>query len=423
MRTDIFRKVALDRLSSPEQLDQLMRVTTPTGWLGLATVGVVILVALGWSFTGSIPERVAGEGILIRSGGVFAVEAPSEGSVMDLSVRVGDVIAEGQVIGRLARYDLADRIRQTRARVAEQEAEYRRLREFGSRDLELQTTRIARSRANLEQSIQAGERTLEELRERIRNEETLVSQGLLTRQALLATIQQSDEVRERIRAARAELAQLQVQELQARNDKEAQAREGLVRLNETKRELALSEQDLRLSSEVTSPYTGRVLEVMVEQGSMVTRGQPVVTVDLAGKAVSDLEAVVYVPSVHGKKVRPGMEIQIAPSTVRKEEYGYLLGRVTYVSDFPATPAGMRRVLKNDQLVTTLSGQDAPYEVHAELLPDPASASSYRWSSSGGPPIRIQSGTLALASIVVERRRPINMVIPRLRRHTGPEGAP
>jgi len=136
--------------------------------------------------------------------------------------------------------------------------------------------------------------------------------------------------------------------------------------------------------------------------------------------VKEIEAVVYIPSLHGKRVRPGMEIQIAPSTVRREEYGYLLGKVTYVSDFPATPAGMRRVLKNDQLVVALSGQDAPYEIHADLIPDPGSASSYRWSSSQGPPIRIQSGTLADANVVVERRRPIFMVLPPLRRRSGPD---
>ena len=156
---------------------------------------------------------------------------------------------------------------------------------------------------------------------------------------------------------------------------------------------------------------------------MVTRGNPILTVDLTGKAVKGLEAIIYIPSVHGKKIRPGMEVQIAPSTVKKEEFGYLLGTVTYVSDFPVTPQGMRRVLKNEQLVTSLSGDDAPYEVHADLLPDPDNLSTYRWTSSEGPPIRIQSGTLASAGVVVERRKPILMVIPQLRRHTGdaPEG--
>lgn len=420
MRTDIFRKVALDRLSSPEQLDQLMEVTTPRGWLGLATLGALVVVAGAWSVGGSIPERVSGEGILLRSGGIFAVEAISDGSVTDLAVRVGDLVTEGQVVARLAQPDLADRIRQARAKVAEQETEYRRVVEFGSRDLGVQGVRLSQQRANLEQSIDAGGRTLQALEERRRNEEALVRQGLITRQTLLTTTQQVEDAREKVRAARAELAQLQVQELQSRNETGTHRQEAEFALSQARRELASLEDQLRLSSEVTSRYTGRVLELMVEQGSVVQRGQPVLTIDLTGKSVKDLEVVVYIPSLHGKQVRPGMEIQISPSTVRREEYGYLLGKVTYVSDFPATPAGMKRVLKNDQLVTTLSGQDAPYEIHADLLPDPDpdNTSRYRWSSSQGPPIRIQSGTLASANVVVERRRPIFMVLPPLRRHAG-----
>jgi HlyD family secretion protein len=84
---------------------------------------------------------------------------------------------------------------------------------------------------------------------------------------------------------------------------------------------------------------------------------------------------------------------------------------------------MRRVLKNQQLVSALSGTDAPYEVHARLVPDPRSASAYRWSSRRGPQVELQSGTLASASIVVERRRPISVVIPQLRRLEAPDAGP
>ena len=40
MNEVLFRKVSLDRLSSPEQLDQLLRVTDPKSWLGLFAVGI-----------------------------------------------------------------------------------------------------------------------------------------------------------------------------------------------------------------------------------------------------------------------------------------------------------------------------------------------------------------------------------------------
>ena len=39
------------------------------------------------------------------------------------------------------------------------------------------------------------------------------------------------------------------------------------------------------------------------------------------------------PSVHGKQIKPGMRIQIAPTTVKQEEYGFMVGTVTYVAGY------------------------------------------------------------------------------------------
>jgi HlyD family secretion protein len=92
--------------------------------------------------------------------------------------------------------------------------------------------------------------------------------------------------------------------------------------------------------------------------------------------------------------------------------------VTYVSSFPATARGMARLLKNDKLVASLSGNDAPYQVHADLTPDPQTVSRYRWTSSSGPPIAIESGTLCSANILVDERRPVELVVPYVRKATG-----
>ena len=421
-KREVFRSVSLERLSSPEQLDQLMQVTTPRGWLLLVGVGALLATALAWGILGSVPERIAGQGILIRSGGVLGVEAPGEGRVTDVAVRVGDVVSEGQVVARIARQDLVLRIQQARTLVAELRARHEQQVQAGARDVRLQGAYLGQRREQLRAVIAAGEGTLGVLNARIASEEQLVQQGLLTRRELLATVQSRDQAAERVGQSRAELAQLDAQAAQVRNQSDRDAQESRAALNEAERELARLDSELRTTSEVTSPYTGRVLEVMAEQGSMVDRGVPILTVDLTGKAVKGLEAVVFIPSVHGKKIRPGMEVQIAPSTVKKEEFGYLLGTVTYVSDFPVTPQGMARVLRNEQLVTALSGDDAPYAVHVDLLPDPDNVSTYRWTSAEGPPLRIQSGTLASVGIVVERRRPILMVMPQLRRHAADRSA-
>ena len=55
----LFRKVALERLSLPEQLDQLMAVTGPRGWIALAGIGLLLLIAILWSVLGRVATRVS----------------------------------------------------------------------------------------------------------------------------------------------------------------------------------------------------------------------------------------------------------------------------------------------------------------------------------------------------------------------------
>ena len=81
---EIFRKVALDRLSSPEQLDELMEVTTSKAWMALATMAVLILLLLVWSFTGSLPTKIHATGILLKQGGVADISATAGGQVTDV---------------------------------------------------------------------------------------------------------------------------------------------------------------------------------------------------------------------------------------------------------------------------------------------------------------------------------------------------
>ncbi len=418
-KPEIFRKVALDRLASPEQLDQLMEVANPKGWLALATLGGLMAAALVASIVGRIPERVPGNGILLRSGGVSEVTSQSSGRVVDLPIRVGDMITNGQVITRIEHPELSEQLRLARGRVAELEAQASELEALVRRDGELQATSLSQRQANLEQSQKAAEVMVANLRNRVATQQQLVAQGLVTRQALLVTEQEYEQAKERVRAIRGDHAQLNVERLQTETQHRQQLWVSRKELLEARRQLTQLEGDHTEQSLVTTPYSGEVLEVMAEQGGIVERGQPILSVSLVGRAVRDLEAVVYVPSIHGKRVRIGMEIEIVPSTVKREAYGYLRGRVTYVSDFPVTPLGMLRVLKNSRLVETLSGDDSPYEVHADLIPDASSPSQYAWSSSKGPLIRLQSGTLTTAQIVLSHRRPIDLVLPHLRPGVNP----
>lgn len=414
----VFRKVALDRLSSPEQLDQLMRVTDARGWIVLAAMAAVFVTAMAWGITGSLPEDVAGEGILIRSGGVYEVIPSAPGRVTDVAVNEGDEVTEGEVVARVAQPELADELRAAQLTLTDLQAQEQHLEAYGSKDVTLQRRYIAQQRLTIGQSIQSEQQNLHWLAEKITSQEKLVQDGLLPRPTLLNTRQEYSTTAEKISDDSSQLTQLSVRALEMVNQHQGDVRSSQMKVEEQTQKVAELARELDARSQVVAPYTGKVLEIMAERGSVVGEGQPILTLDLTGRAVKDLVAVLYVPSVHGKQIRAGMSIRIAPSTVKQEEYGLMMGRVTYVSDFPATSRGMQRVLKNERLVSELSGQDAPYEVHADLSLDPSTVSHYKWTSSGGPPLRIQSGTLATADITVATKRPIEMVLPILRKFTG-----
>ena len=415
---NVFRKVSLDRLSSPEQLDQLMRVTDPRGWIILSAFGLVLGTAVLWGFLGSIAHDVPCSGMLVKSGGVHEVSALSSGRITDLAVRVGDMVTEGQVVARMSQPELSDRLLEARVVVNELKAQHAEIVAHGSKEVALQTRLLAQQRATLSQTIAAAQRSAKAHRETVELQGKLVQEGLLTRQTELATRHQLDQTEQQIGNGQSELVQIAVreQELRAKHEEEVNASQ--TRISVQERVVAGLEREIKSKGEVVSQHTGRILEIIADQGTLVGAGDAIVTLDLMGRTVKELEVILYVPSSYGKQIQVGMTAYVSPSTVKREEFGLMVGRVTYVSDYPATSRGMLRILKNDKLLSTLVGDDSPYEVHADLLVDERTVSGYQWSSSQGPPLKIQSGTRVAAYVTVASKRPIEMVIPLLRRHTG-----
>lgn len=416
--TPVFRKVSLDRLSSPEQLDQLMQVTDPRGWLALSALGVMVLLGVLWGVFGTVTETVAGPGMLIKSGGVFEVVPSAGGRVVDLSVEVGDVVREGQVVARIAQPDLTDRLHDAKSQLAALRDEHTKLLSFARTHTQLDSDYTRQQQDNVAQAIASLEQTMRLLRERMTNEEQLVAQGLLTKATLFATQQQYESARQKVNDSRSQLTQLASSTLNQSNEQRQRIAASATKIEQQDAAVRGLERQYDASSRVIASYTGRVLEILASEGSIVRAGEAVLSLDLLGSSVKRLEAVVFVPSSNGKQIRKGMTIQVSPSTVKQEEYGFMVGRVTYVSDFPATERGMQRVLQNDRLVASLAGQGAPYEIRADLVVDPTTVSQYKWSSSSGPPLKVQSGTVATGNIEIESRRPISLVFPTMRRIAG-----
>jgi len=411
----VFRKVALERMSSPEQLDQLLRVTTPKTWLALLALLAFLGTAVAWGVFGELTTRVSGQGVLIRSGGVRNVVSLGAGQVLDLAVRVGDRVAVGQLVGTVAQPALVEQIRIARNRLAEARTQRDEVQKVRANRGRLQLEALRRERANIEQEITGLLEEAEAIREQIPVDEELLAKGLITKSQVSDTRARLENTQATVSARRARLAQLDATEFETGT---ASIEANLTLQNQVvalERELGVLESQLQNESRVVSPYAGQVLEIKVSPGGLVAVGTPMISLQAD---VDTLEAVLYVPAARAKDLHPGMDAEILPTTVRREEYGFIRGTVTFVSDFPATEAATMRVLENAPLVQALSAQGPVTEVRVEMAVDAATPSGYQWSSALGAPVRLSGGTLCVGDVVTRRQRPIDLVVPEIKAALG-----
>lgn len=99
MSETMFRRSALKRVSSPEQLDTVVHAALPRQWLALGTLLAVVVAAIIWAYVSTIPTTLSGPGYLLPQGGVLDIEAPATGILSAFSVQLGEHVVPGEVLG------------------------------------------------------------------------------------------------------------------------------------------------------------------------------------------------------------------------------------------------------------------------------------------------------------------------------------
>jgi HlyD family secretion protein len=99
-------------------------------------------------------------------------------------------------------------------------------------------------------------------------------------------------------------------------------------------------------------------------------------------------------------------------TVRREQYGVLLGTVNSVGQYAATPEEVLSVFANETQAQELLKTGSKFLVRVTLARDPNTPSGFGWSSSSGPSMPIVGGmTISSGAIIVDSRRPVCRVLP------------
>ena len=302
----LFSKEALDKLRSPERLDNLLSVTNSVSWMLLTAILIFIGSIILWSIFGAFTVKADGMGLIMDSAGVADIYHIAGGKVTDIYVSRGDVVKNGDLIARIVQ--------------AERYAD----------------TAIAQH-----------------------------SIGLVG------------------------------------NDREAASKAY---------EYDAKRAEQMLMEEVYSDYDGVVDDIKVARGAMISGSTPICSVRLTQNN-GELSGIFYIPVDKGKRVEPGMTIQLMPNGVDVSESGSLLGVVRSVSQYPVSVQSVQKNIGNSQMAQWFFEQQKSslMEVRFDLVKNSDDTSGFLWTSQVGDHKPISPGSFCKGSIVIERKPPIEKV--------------
>ncbi|QES47150.1 hypothetical protein DEJ50_04130 [Streptomyces venezuelae] len=156
---------------------------------------------------------------------------------------------------------------------------------------------------------------------------------------------------------------------------------------------------------------GRVATLVARVGSVVTAGADVAVVERVTDPDEPLVAVLYATGGSAAEVRVGASVDLSLATVPRERFGVLHGRIKAVGRAPQTQAQIAGFLGDNGLAAQFSRQGNPVAVLVQLESATGTESGYAWSSAGGPPYAIESGTPVTGAVRLSAQRPVDWLLP------------
>ncbi|NET73518.1 MAG: NHLP bacteriocin system secretion protein [Sphaerospermopsis sp. SIO1G2] len=483
----IFRQQAVDRLSSPDQLDQLIHIVKVQDWLNLSVLVILFTLTVIWAWFARIPVFASGKGVLIYPRRVVEIQSPIAGQLEQIKVNVGDCVQKDnnnqidepqEIIALLDPIAIKKELQQEKLnlRILQQQNQNFIDLEQQKNNLQLQALQekrailqqqlqdnqiliallrqttdsaIQQKRISVQQSLQDAKALIPVFNERLQTRRELLSKGAIAQDIVLEAEQTYQQNLQQISELQTQLKQIEVESTNSRKqytdslnniseikikiqqiDTEekslTQAELSVVtdrknQLLQVQQKIETLEQQLKRNSIIKSPYSGCILELTINDGQIVNPGIKIGSMEIKSGTGDKLLGVTYFNVEDAKKIKPGMEIQITPSPVKREQFGGIIAQVISVSPFPVTKQGAANVLGNVELVESLitNNQEPQIEVWAELKPNQTNFSRYEWSTSTGPEdLSLSPGTTTTAKITLEQRQPISFILPFLREWSG-----
>lgn len=154
---------------------------------------------------------------------------------------------------------------------------------------------------------------------------------------------------------------------------------------------------------LTSTVEGTVIYTKVDNEPFEAFEPIISVVDGNGVQTQRSMLIAYVDNAGQRDLRVGMGAQVWPENEKRDEIGYVKGRVTRIDRYPVAAEEVRQTLRSDELARRLlESGEMMYRVNVELLPDPHDPAKYDWSFGEPEDVSMDVGTYC--SVLTETKR-------------------
>lgn len=154
---------------------------------------------------------------------------------------------------------------------------------------------------------------------------------------------------------------------------------------------------------LTSSVEGTVISAKVDNEPFEAFEPIVSVIDSLDRRTRQSMLIAYVNNAGQRDLKEGMDAQVWPENEKRDEIGYVRGRIVRIDRYPVAANVVRQNLKSEEMAARLlESGEMMYQVSIVLLRSPEDPSRYDWSFGEPEDVNMNVGTYC--SVLTETRR-------------------
>lgn len=165
--------------------------------------------------------------------------------------------------------------------------------------------------------------------------------------------------------------------------------------------------EYHMKSMILSPSDGQIISV-VQEGQYLRKGDEIAKLVQSDEHTDNQEITAFAMQSEAKRLKKGMLVQISPDFAPREQYGYMEGVITKITNYPSKLSETVKRFGGFVSETDLSGLENNIEIKILISADFKSKNLKKWSNPKGEALNIDVGTKCNIAVILDRVKPMDL---------------